>query len=415
MKVSRLAFTSAIAMATKVTVSNATLPIFESVLIAHGAMPPTLTVSATDLETRLHLEIPYEGGHPLPGAACVNAKALLKLLKTFDGPDLEIELKATGTEGEIPALVVDGIQVSGTTLPEDFPAFVAQPEPVVVPGLYGAIEFCMPFSSTDASRFALNSVYVNSEKKAKTTVVAATDGHRLATAWLPRADITALIPSAVLKALFSAPFRKSLQPDMVGWTDKDISFPLKNGYLTSRLLEGSFPSVERVIPRPEQTQYMIEADRTGLIATLTRAIAMSSDARRPPITLVGGPDHCLVLAGAAGAETELPAPGHVAMTPQSLAANGKFGKFAIGVNAAYLKGALEVMTGTSVAINIQDDKSPIWLTEGKMPTSKAPATWQSGKRTIVIMPMRTSYTMRLEEEKKALATAGSTEAVAEAS
>jgi DNA polymerase III sliding clamp (beta) subunit (PCNA family) len=135
----------------------------------------------------------------------------------------------------------------------------------------------------------VNSVYVNSDgKKAKTTVVAATDGHRLATAWLPKSDVTALIQKQTLQILFSPPFKASREVDMISLADKAVVFPLKTGYLTSKLNEGTFPSVEQIIPDGTSTQAVIAANRTGLITTLNRAIALAQD-RTAPVTIIGDP------------------------------------------------------------------------------------------------------------------------------
>jgi hypothetical protein len=125
MKVSRTEFTAAIAMAAKITPNSATTPIFTSALIATARVPndrDVITVSATDLETGLYLEVPYSGD-PLPGAAaCVHAKNLLKLLKTLDEADLELVWRLESPEKEaIPALLVNGIAIEVPANPADFP------------------------------------------------------------------------------------------------------------------------------------------------------------------------------------------------------------------------------------------------------------------------------------------------------
>jgi hypothetical protein len=62
------------------------------------------------------------------------------------------------------------------------------------------------------------------------------------------------------------------------------------------------------------------------------------------------------------------------------------------------------MSGDVVEIQIKNALTPIWLTEGKLPTAKVPATWQKGKRTIVIMPMRTDLSNKAVEAARKTAT-----------
>jgi DNA polymerase III subunit beta len=413
MKVSRTAFTSALTMATKVAPSHATLEILTCVRLESRVDPAVITVSATDLEMRLYLEIPYEvsprshaEGDPITGSATVNAKALLKLLKTMDDTYLELAWQvAAGDQATPPltSLLVDGIRIAGVANPEDFPEVTPPTEQAVtVPGLDAAIEFCLPVSSNDASRFSLNSVYVNSEKKDKTTEVASTDGHRLAVAWLPKAKITALIPKLALQALFSPTFKKSRgqagRNDTIVQGEKEVSFPVSYGYLTTRLLDGTFPSIDRVIPGDASATAVIEVNRDSLIATLTRALALTTYPQAPVTLVTTDPERNLIVNVH---DTDLPVPTAVCG-----------GAVAIGVNAHYLRNAIESLTGDTVSIKIRDAMSPLWMSEGKLPSAKVPPTWQRGKRTIVIMPMRTPYTDRIAAERKAAAEAAEPESIA---
>lgn len=405
MKLSRTAFTLAVALADKVIVRRATLPILEC-LVLTPVKDGIIQLTATDLDTSLILDLPYEGEPPLKAPVALKAKGLLKLLKTLDGESIILTSNASavdkitgGTEIVTTAVTIDGIHVPAEGV-ADFPD-IQKPDlsaRMTLPGLAGAIEFCLPGMSTDESRMALNAVAIKSGKKE--AWVASTDGHRLYRAWIPTGqNLDLLIPRSLLDALFSGPGKKLMRRDEIlppASKSGILAVPLENaamqlsGALMARASKMTFPNVDAVTPRDETATTTLYLPREGTIKLLTRTLAINAERRQPMVTLVvqcqlGAtlPTLKLHVRNEDGSPTLLDAPAVVAGSDVIL-----------GINAFYLRAALEAMTSPEVRLHIQAAASPVWFAEGTAKGKKAiPASWQGTlKRGIVIMPMRTNYT-----------------------
>lgn len=129
-------------------------------------------------------------------------------------------------------------------------------------------------TSTEETRYYLNGTYVcvaNDQLRAVTT-----DGHRLAMQRVPMPDHDAKeIPNVIVPRATVADLLAILQPDQrlsVQIADTRIAFECGPVKLISKLIDGTFPDYERVIPREGDTS--VTLDRESFAAAIKAASAI---------------------------------------------------------------------------------------------------------------------------------------------
>lgn len=137
-------------------------------------------------------------------------------------------------------------------------------------------------ASSDETRHVLNGVFW-SAKKGQLEMVA-TDGRRLAVIAkkaLPKEkDFSVIVPTKVLSELLRLCSlldiaEDSTEPMMTAVTDNQITFQLKGTTLLSRLVGGSFPNYEQVIPSKKEV--IFTAPTKELLAVTKRASLCAVD------------------------------------------------------------------------------------------------------------------------------------------
>jgi DNA polymerase-3 subunit beta len=143
-----------------------------------------------------------------------------------------------------------------------------------------------------------------------------------------------------------------------------VRFGLGNAILTSKLIDGTFPDYNRVIPtgndkllKLDPKSFMAGVDRVATIASeKTRAVKMAVD--RDKVTLsVTSPENGLAV--------------------EELSADYGSDGLEIGFNARYLMDILHEIEGDTVEVHLADAAAPTLLREN----DKSPALY-------VLMPMR---------------------------
>jgi hypothetical protein len=108
--------------------------------------------------------------------------------------------------------------------------------------------------STEETRFYLNGIYLHAAKEGKTKALraAATDGHRLARFELDLPDGAADMPGVIVPRKTVTELRRLLDDAEgaidVSLSDTKIQFITDGVELTSKLIDGTFPDYQRVIP-----------------------------------------------------------------------------------------------------------------------------------------------------------------------
>lgn len=240
-----------------------------------------VTFSATDLE--IALRGPIEATVQRPGAAVLPVKTLYDLARTLGDAPLRVSVDEAG------ASVTGGgfrgkLQVHPV---DDFPSIPAPDGPSVdlpraqLRDMIARVRFAV---KSDDSRYFLDGAYL--ELRPGSARLTATDGHRLATAEAPRqpgdGPVPVIVPRKTLDALASA--LDDPDHDVVTYSQSGnhLFFSVGSRLLVSRIVDGQFPSYERIIPRPtgkpatiERAALAIALKRAGMVAdATTRKVAL---------------------------------------------------------------------------------------------------------------------------------------------
>jgi DNA polymerase-3 subunit beta len=126
-----------------------------------------------------------------------------------------------------------------------------------------------------------------------------------------------------------------------------VSIVTDSATLNSKLIDGTYPDYNRVIPRDQR--YSIRTSRDGLVTAIGRASVAadgSGDSLAVKLVLSG---NTIVVSGSKG--------GNAASSDEVDAQCGD-ANFEIGATARYLTDALAMLDGDDVTISVSDPSSP---------------------------------------------------------
>ena len=371
LKADRATLLKALAHIQSVAEKRNTIPILANVMIA--VKDGQLRLTATDMEiavveqvaatTTRHGATParagtlYDPGRKLPDGAM-------------------IELEHAGGEAQL-ALRAGRYATSLVALPtDDFPSMTAGTLPhrfhlsgLTLRGLIDRTRFAI---STEETRYYLNGIYLHAAESDGVPVLraVATDGHRLARVEEPLPEGAGGIPGVIVPRKTVAELRKLLDEESgdieVGLSDTRIQFTVGTVTLTSKLIDGTFPEYERVIPRDNDK--VLRVGKKDFSDAVARVAAISSERSRP-VKLSLARD-LLVLSAASpeqGTATEELDGDRVAYTA---------GPLEIGFQARYLNDITDQIT----------DKVEFLFSDGSAPTVVRDSA--DSAALYVLMPMR---------------------------
>ena len=341
-----------------------TIPILSNVLI-EAREDGSLRLMATDLDLQVDESVPATVSQP--GATTVSAHTLFDIVRKLpEGSQIEL----TAAEGKM-QVVAGRSRFNLSTLPrDDFPVIAEGELPtrfeLPAATLRQIIEKTRFAISTEETRYYLMGIFlhvVDDQLRA-----AATDGHRLARVTVGRPEGAEGMPDVIVPRKAVAELYRLLE-ELEGTVEISLSptkvrFGLGSAVLTSKLIDGTFPDYNRVIPtandkllKLDPKSFSAGVDRVATIASeKTRAVKMAVD--RDKVTLsVTSPENGL-------ATEELPA---------DYGADG----LEIGFNARYLLDILGEIDGDTVEVHLADAAAPTLLREN----DKSNALY-------VLMPMR---------------------------
>jgi DNA polymerase-3 subunit beta len=174
-------------------------------------------------------------------------------------------------------------------LPEaDFPDLNAGDLPIsfqlradVLKGLIDRTQFAI---STEETRYYLNGIFfhvVGSGDQPRLRAVA-TDGHRLAKAETPAPSGSTGMPGVIVPRKTVGEIQKLLEdPEtevQIGLSDSKIRLAIGELVLTSKLIDGTFPDYERVIPKANDKQLTV--DKAEFERAVDRVSTVSADRGR---------------------------------------------------------------------------------------------------------------------------------------
>ena len=236
-----------------------TLPILSNVLIR--AANGQIEIAATDLEVGIKIGVP--GTILDEGAITISAKKLVEIVREL--PPADIKLSTTAND-RVEIICGEGVyKIIG--LPDDeFPDLPAiQGDFFTIDGkaLRSAIHKTEFSAATEETRYFLNGLYFLFTPE--DTQVVATDGRRLAitsSAALtppPQEPIGVIIPLKGVKEITKT-FAESAEV-RICLLDNQIILADDSSTLTSRLVEGEYPKYQQIIPKDNEIQVVLEAEK----------------------------------------------------------------------------------------------------------------------------------------------------------
>ena len=355
----------ALAHANSIVEKRNTIPILSNVMLKAEA--GKLTIIATDLDMQI-TEI-VDAVVDQAGSTTVSSSTLFEIVRKLSG-------------GAQVQLATDGAQLTVTSgrsrfklnaLPtDDFPLIGAgemsnrlDVTAAQISEMISDTRFAM---STEETRYYLNGIFMhvsNGMLKA-----AATDGHRLALSGIAYEGES--IPDIIVPRKAVAEVQKLLgevEGDIeVQLSGSKIRFDMGNVVLTSKLIDGTFPDYNRVIPTSNDKVMTVDvkalnsaADRMSIMsAEKTRAITMTL--KRDLVELV-------------------------VTSPENGTANEEVAAecrhdLRIGFNSRYLQDILAQIETEEVEFHFGEPSSPVLIKQKEPSNNQREKTW-------VLMPMRT--------------------------
>ena len=324
-----------------------------------------LTICGTDIDIMASISVPVAEARD--GAICVSARilTLVRSLPNFDTIRLrEVEdrrLVIDLPDGRVSFIGID---------PGEFPDLLPKGEIAAAfdmpsSDLVAALERVRPFISTEETRYYLNGVFFHATQDDEMRL-AATDGHKLGRITLPFAGsfpekagilptgavaflLKALPRGVVLKITFFDSYRAM-------FTTEDGSFSL-----ISKLIDGTFPDYNRVIPKKASGVFeILPAQWRAKIARIvgfSRCARFARDAKTGRASVSATHPECGELIVALGAK-------HIKGQRD----------FSVGLNATSLDATLRPHRCETATMRFVDASSPI--------------VFESAEFLSVIMPAR---------------------------
>ena len=284
LKADRATLIKALAHIQSVAEKRNTIPILANALIA--VRKGKLSFTATDMEIAVVEEVAAATSRD--GATTAPAITLYEIVRKL--PDgAEVELDFPGGDAQL-TLRAGRYATSLVTLPtDDFPSMTAGQLPhrfhlsaLALRGLIDRTRFAI---STEETRYYLNGIFLHAAdgEDGRVLRAVATDGHRLARVEEPLPEGAGSMPGVIVPRKTVAELRKLLdeaQGDVeCALSDTRIQFTVGTVQLTSKLIDGTFPEYERVIPRDNEK--ILRVGKKDFAEAVSRVAAISNERSRP--------------------------------------------------------------------------------------------------------------------------------------
>ncbi|HEV2303134.1 MAG TPA: DNA polymerase III subunit beta [Stellaceae bacterium] len=385
--IERAALLKALSHVQSVVERRTTIPILSNVLLRAEGKPAggsqgALSLSATDMDLEIVERVP--GQIEREGRATAPAHTLYDIVRKLpDGAQIEVEAGGGGN-----ALVLRSGRSTFTLAalpPEDYPLMTGgdYPHNFSLPAaeLKSLIDRTRFAISTEETRYYLNGIYLHATKNDEVPVIraVATDGHRLARVEMVLPEGAAGMPGVIVPRKTILELRKLVEESeaevQIALSPTKIRFAIPGDVaggssvateatLTSKLIDGTFPDYDRVIPRDNDKvlevvckDFAEAVDRVSTISTeKSRAVKLAIE--RGSLTLSAtSPEN-----GTAVEELEV----RYAASP-----------IEIGFNSRYLLDITEQIAGGGAQFVMSDAASPTIVRD----SADASALY-------VLMPMR---------------------------
>lgn len=334
-----------------------TMPSLANVLLE--AKPEGLDVLATDLE--IWMRGLYKATVEEPGAVTFSARKLYEILREIKDPEISILV----TDNCLVTIQAGRSQFKVVGLPsQEFPVVPSIEREGLIPlpgsGLLELIRKTLFAVGDNDTRYVLNGqLFIVSSSGGKPLIrLVGTDGHRLAVAErefeiqggsAPLPEVKVILPRKAAHEIRRLLEEGGDEP-MIGFTQNTMIFRKSGLVLTSRLMEGTYPNYQQVIPK--ESQKKISVNREELEGALRRVSVLSRE-KGYAVKMTFAPDHIALFSShpdTGEATEEVPA-----------RFNGE--EFSAGFNARYFLDVLGVMNGENLTLQMEAPLSPCLLRE----------------------------------------------------
>lgn len=257
-----------------------TIPILSNVKLT--AEDGKLSLTATDMDIAVVETV--EANVNDAGATTVPAHTFYEIIRKLpDGATVELSAE----KGKV-SISAGQSSFSLSTLPvEDFPVMAegdfSHNYTVTAAELAALIDKTRFAISTEETRYYLNGIYLHvAGEKDKVLRAVATDGHRLARIEVALPAGADGQPGVIIPRKTIAEVKKLLEGEVgeiqVSVSESKIRFVCGNAVLVSKLIDGTFPDYERVIPAGNDK--IMELDASAFSNAVDRVSVIASDKSR---------------------------------------------------------------------------------------------------------------------------------------
>ena len=362
----------AVSHAHSVIAARNTLPILSFLRL--DAEGDTLTLTATDADLQIILNLP-DADVKTAGATLIEARLLHEILrKSPDNPPVELTRKP---DTDQITLTIGRSRFQLRTAPaDDLPTLEAAdtPHTFTLPAselrrLIARTRFIIPQEET---RHYINGLHLHpspADADAPPTLhAAATDGHRLAALSLPLPQGAADLPPTTIPRKTIAELQKLIDNSdediQIALSETQIRFAMEATTLSSKLIDGTFPDYQRVIPQDNNRH--ITLNRPAFRNAIDRVATISAEKSRA-VTLRLTSNALAVTATNQEGET----------AHEDLAASYEGDEMQIGFNATYLLEIFDACEGDDITLSLKDGGSPALIRDS-----------EDDNATYILMPMR---------------------------
>jgi DNA polymerase-3 subunit beta len=328
-----------------------TIPILANVMLR--ADKDSLSLTTTDMDLEIVESVAAKSS--VTGATTVPAHTLYDIVRKLpEGSAVEIssasgdttlQVKAGKSTFRLGCLSQDDFPKMGSTGKFSYSFSVPAAE---LRTLVDRTRFAI---SNEETRYYLNGIYLHAADNDGVSVLraVATDGHRLARFEMPLPDGAKDMPGVIIPRKAINEIRKLIDEAgdtiEIGLSDNKLKFSFDHIALTTKLIDGTFPDYDRVIPK--NNDKVLQVNPTVFAQAVDRVSTISSEKSRAVKLTLGGKTMTLSAnspdSGSASEEIEI---------------SFNAGPMEIGFNSAYLMDVAKQIDGDGCRMSLSDPASP---------------------------------------------------------
>lgn len=347
-----------------------TIPILANVMLR--AEEDGLSLCTTDMDLEIIESVAAEVA--TPGATTVPAHTLYDIVRKLPD-DSKVEIVHSGGDASLQVKAGRSTFRLGCLPIEDFPKLSSAEDlehTFALPAaeLRTLIDRTRFAISTEETRYYLNGIYLHAAENDGVEVLraVATDGHRLARFEMPLPEGAGNVPGVIIPRKAVNEIRKLIDEAgdaiTISLSENKLRFGFDHIQLTTKLIDGTFPDYERVIPKGNDK--VLEVNPSVFANAVDRVSTISTEKSRAVKLTLNGKTMTLSAnspeSGSASEELEV----SFSASPME-----------IGFNSAYLIDVTKQIEGDGCRLTLSDPASPTIIQDASDTSS-----------LYVLMPMR---------------------------